>query len=805
MALRLKTFNSIGGFGVGENQITVADANGNIYTNNITTQNVGDNLTSVVSSTGKSTLQWVDVIGNASSYSTIYANASGINLSTTGGSFNFGQGGVANFSGNARINGDLLVDNILSTSNGANTLAIASNSIVYINATNPGDGSYTNIISGGTSIFLGVNNPDAGLYQWQFNDQGLISISGPDPSAGAITIGGAFTGDSITVANTANVGTDLGVTGNIYTGAILTDNYFWSNGQPFIVDAYSNANVASFLANFGSNVISTTGNITGGGLTSTGDISTATGTISGATVNAGTITATGNVNGLGITAGLSGISSTGTISGPAVNTDALTVTNGITAGSLSASGAVIGATVTANGNVTAAGVTSNGDISAVGTISGANFAGGSLSLTGQANIGTNLGVTGSVDVGSDLTVGTTATITGNASAANFATGIITTTGDVGVGGALTVASSATITGSVTTSSNVSVGTDLAVGGTANVTGNVNVTGAGAFGSDVSVAGNAAVTGNLSAANTTVSSLYVSTDAQVIGNLTITGNLTYTEINNIFSQDPTFTLGTGANGAPLTSDDGLDRAVVFDYFNTGANLNQYSALTWAHSSNAFQLGANVTFANGISTVQSYADLTLDTLYGNVSATTIAATGNASIGGTLTVQDELVANSLSIAGTFNAGTITGNNISTPGNASIGLNVSYNGTLTGPTATFTNGVTTPTWIQTTPGPVVTNIFHGTATTVSTSNVANVVLYTGSINNNYDFTVKAQDQISGGVYIIDMRSDTNGDWSAFNTLGTSLGSFDINYDSGNGIVFVNALPYSSNTTTWVTQYKAF
>lgn len=795
MALRLKTFNSIGGFGVGENQITVADANGNIYTNSITTQNVGDDLTSVVSSTGKSTLEWVDVVGNVSSYSSIYANSSGINLSTTGGSFNLGQAGSAYFSANARVAGSLITDTIISSASGANALAISANNNIIVQSTYSSDGSQTqlNLVPNGGLVVNATNVTNGQNTNYQLGTDGTFTIIGQNFTDGNVSIGGAFTGATATLS------------GNIATGGILTDNIYYANGNPYVFNTYGDSNVQTFLSSGNVTTITASGNVTAGGLTSNGDISTATGTISGATVNAGTITATGNVSGLGITAGLSGISTTGTISGPAVNTDALTVTNGITAGSLSASGAIVGQTVTANGNVTAAGVTSNGDISAVGTISGANFAGGSLSLTGQANIGTNLGVTGSVDVGSDLTVGTTATITGNASAANFATGIITTTGDVGVGGALTVASSATITGSVTTSSNVSVGTDLAVGGTANVTGNVNVTGAGAFGSDVSVAGNAAVTGNLSAANTTVSSLYVSTDAQVIGNLTITGNLTYTEINNIFSQDPTFTLGTGANGAPLTSDDGLDRAVVFDYFNTSANLNQYSALTWAHSSNAFQLGANVTFANGISTVQSYADLTLDTLYGNVSATTIAATGNASIGGTLTVQDELVANSLSIAGTFNAGTITGNNISTPGNASIGQNVSYNGTLTGPTATFTNGVTTPTWIQTTPGPVVTNIFHGTATTVSTSNVANVVLYTGSINNNYDFTVTAQDQISGGVYIIDMRSDTNGDWSAFNTLGTSLGSFDINYDSGNGIVFVNALPYSSNTTTWVTQYKAF
>jgi len=76
----------------------------------------------------------------------------------------------------------------------------------------------------------------------------------------------------------------LGLTvtnGNIATGGILTNNYYYANGTPVSFgggSSYGNSNVTTLLAAYGSNTISTTGNITGGNVLTTNAMS-ATGTV----------------------------------------------------------------------------------------------------------------------------------------------------------------------------------------------------------------------------------------------------------------------------------------------------------------------------------------------------------------------------------------------------------------------------------------------------------------------------------------------------------------------------------------------
>ena len=114
---------------------------------------------------------------------------------------------------------------------------------------------------------------------------------------------------------------DLSVTGNIQGGNVLTNglvsatgnitgSYFIGNGSQLtgLPAGYSNADVATFLASFGSNTISTTGTITAGNIspgnvTTTGQVS-ATGNITGGNIfTAGSISATGNINGSNLTIG----------------------------------------------------------------------------------------------------------------------------------------------------------------------------------------------------------------------------------------------------------------------------------------------------------------------------------------------------------------------------------------------------------------------------------------------------------------------------------------------------------------------
>jgi hypothetical protein len=114
-----------------------------------------------------------------------------------------------------------------------------------------------------------------------------------------------------TQAGTFPANAILGLTvtnGNIATGGILTDNYYYANGSPVSFgSSYGNANVVANLAALGSNPVSTTGNITSGNLTGgnvlTGGLISATGNITGGNiVTAGNISATGTVTASNIVA-----------------------------------------------------------------------------------------------------------------------------------------------------------------------------------------------------------------------------------------------------------------------------------------------------------------------------------------------------------------------------------------------------------------------------------------------------------------------------------------------------------------------
>jgi len=103
-------------------------------------------------------------------------------------------------------------------------------------------------------------------------------------------------------ANTVTTG-NLSATGNVTSNSVvsttgnITGNYILGNGSQLtgIAASYGNANVATFLAAYGSNTVSTTGNITSGNVL-TGGLISATANITGGNLRtAGLISATGNI------------------------------------------------------------------------------------------------------------------------------------------------------------------------------------------------------------------------------------------------------------------------------------------------------------------------------------------------------------------------------------------------------------------------------------------------------------------------------------------------------------------------------
>lgn len=179
--------------------------------------------------------------------------------------------------------------------------------------------------------------------------------------------------------------TMLSTSGNVIGGTVIGDFLIGDGSQiTNLPTGYSNANVTSLLANYGSNVISATGNITGGNLKTTGLIS-ATGDITGGNVNAGaSIVATSHT---GAT-----FSATGNVTGGNINT---------------------GGTVTATGNVTGGNLRTVGQVSATGNITGNYFVGNGSLLTGISGggYGDSNVVTLLASYGSN-TISTTGNITG---------------------------------------------------------------------------------------------------------------------------------------------------------------------------------------------------------------------------------------------------------------------------------------------------------------------------------------------------------------------------------------------------------
>ena len=115
------------------------------------------------------------------------------------------------------------------------------------------------------------------------------------------TIGATnLTGTLTTAAqpNITSVGTltSVTVTANVSTGGIKTNNYYYANGDAIsFAGSYSNSNASSLLASFGSNTISTTGNITGGNIIASNFVGSGVGSPSISTAGALSISATSGV------------------------------------------------------------------------------------------------------------------------------------------------------------------------------------------------------------------------------------------------------------------------------------------------------------------------------------------------------------------------------------------------------------------------------------------------------------------------------------------------------------------------------
>ena len=392
------------------------------------------------------------------------------------------------------------------------------------------------------------------------------------------------------------------------------------------------------------NLETKTGNLSTDGKSLTGMDAVSGTTVSGDTVNAGSLNVTGEIsNGNGVTTTLEKINASmektnqnadkvadlekktskidydaandkTTINGVGIsntqvdmggkditNARALTATGKVTGDGVDAgTGAITGGSLTVTGKVTGNGVDAGaGDITTTG-----NVKGGTLETTGNASIGGALTATGKVtgdgvDAGTGAITGGSLTVTGKVTGngVDAGAGDITTTGNV-KGGTLETTGNATIGGALTatgkvTGDGVDAGTGDITGGSLTVTGKVTGNGVDAGAGDITTTGN--VKGG---------TLETTGDAKIGGDLTVNGKLNVDEISMKNDRlDPngdqhhsatTITADGISNNAKVTDKNGVTTESKFTHDKEGSTTyaKKSDATNWKEST------SNVT-ADGVS--------------------------------------------------------------------------------------------------------------------------------------------------------------------------------------------------------------
>jgi hypothetical protein len=210
-------------------------------------------------------------------------------------------------------------------------------------------------------------------------------------------------------------------------------------------------------------------------------------------------------------------------------------------------------------------------------------------------------------------------------------------------------------------------------GISGVNGNAYITANGAANvlvvssAGATVAGGFSATGNVSAQNIISNSLISATQLSTTGNVTVggdlfvNGNVTYINVETLAIEDPMISVGGGANGAALSSDDGKTRGTLMYYYN-GAQLSAFVGLD--DTTRKIVLASNVSVANGVVSVNSYGNAVV----GNVEGVSVSVTGNIAGGNVLTVgvistAGNVVGNNASFTTELVTPSITGSNTSAP----------------------------------------------------------------------------------------------------------------------------------------------
>ena len=453
------------------------------------------------------------------------------------------------------------------------------------------------------------------------------AVSGANVS-GAVAF--ATTANSVAVANVSGIGNIavLNLDGNL-------SNILYGNGvfAALPISTYGNSNVATFLASYGSNTISTTGNVTVGNIIGNGQALTG---LAGANVTGQvTYAATANsVAGANVSGAVTYATTANSVAGANVSGAVTYATTANSVAGANVSGAVTYAT-TAN-SVALANVSGAGNIASIninGNASQILYGNGVFAASpvtyDNSNVATFLASYGS----------NTITTTGNVSVGNI----------IGNGQALTGLAGANVSGAVTYAT------------TANAVAGANVSGAVAFATTANAVAGANVSGAVSFASTA--------NSVAVANVSGIGNIATTNYSGNGSQ---VLAGNGAwiasstSSVTITVDNftGTGSQTAFNLSVSPSSINQtsinYNGATVLRTDYSV-LGNLVTFSSAPAS-GSLIEVT----------TTNLVSGSGGGGSALTIQDEgstltTTASLINFVGNGVVATNTGNSVTVTVNTS------------------------------------------------------------------------------------------------------------------------------------------
>ena len=814
----------------------VIDLSSNVTTANATIGNITVANLNVTNRVTSSLVPSIDVTYNLGSptrrWKDLYLSGTTIDL---GGSLISATGGIISMPA-LTVATEITTPSVVATSVMSPSITIGN-----LNITNNG----YNIIMPALQVGNTVLNPDgltvsgnvnAGNVSAGFIQGELTTSSQPGITSIGILEGLTVTGDMTTgnmvITGSTTVDGNVSVTG-AFSAPTITGNIVvpagsslqapGSSGQITFNDGGNSAAVPGLTFDKTSNLLSISGNVSGGNLVSTGALSLtkdaniggnvksanlltgrveATSIISSGGSNvvlnpSGTISAIGNISGGNITT--NGTVSASTLGVTTLNaTGNATISGNATMGNITTSGiASIGtlssgsATVIGNissGNISTEGIASIGGTITAGNLSTGGFASvGSLLTSGTANVG-SLVSTGGANISGTVTAG--AINTGNLSAANLSTDGNLTAANVSVGAGTIAAGNINTTGRHTTNELV-VSTNANIQGThrALIGFTTGVHTAGQFFTE----GNANILGTHKAGSSittgrhTTALLTVDTDATITGNSSI-GNASIVGLLTSLSANI-----TGTHAAQTSVTRGTHTTTVLTV-NTDATITGNSShgninVLGLHTA----VNANVTGLHKAAISETVGTHTAGNLRINTDAeiTGNSKHGNANVIGTLTTLDTNVRGTHAAETSVTRGTHTANTLNVALNASVtgihtvgtsGANVVMNGgnlTMTGRHTTANANVTGIHYVGDSTSNVVINSGNLTMTGRHTTANANVTgtHYVGDSVNNVSISngnLNMTGTHSAGYIVIDNDSEVKGKHKTLNLQVTNNANFD-------------------------------